>query len=216
MITINGQKMGKSLGNFITLEQFETGDHPLLAKAYSPMTIRFFMLQAQYRGTLDFSNEALQSAEKGLQRLMEGYAGIDRIPLSENSTLPVADLYNKCIEALNDDLNSPIAVAHLFEAVRLINLAIAGNEKVDAASVEMLRKIFDDIAFSVLGLSSEISGEGSSDAFGKVVDMLLEERFLARQRKDFAASDRIRDALMALGFEIKDSKEGSTWTYKKG
>jgi len=212
MITINGTKMGKSLGNFITLDEFFTGSHQLLEQAYAPMTIRFFILQAHYRSTVDFSNEALKASEKGLQRLMEAYSNIDNIKVSENSTIDVSSLHQKCYEALNDDLNSPITISHLFEAVRIINSVLASNESATKQDVESLRSLFDTFLFDILGMSkSSDSASSSTDAYAKAVDMLLEMRQQAKSNKDWATSDKIRNELQALGFEIKDGKEGVTW-----
>ncbi|MBN2261882.1 MAG: cysteine--tRNA ligase, partial [Prolixibacteraceae bacterium] len=152
MITINGQKMGKSLGNFITLDQFFSGSHPMLEKAYSPMTIRFFILQAHYRSTLDFSNEALQAAEKGLERLLKATASIDKIEPSEQSTINFADLEKACYDAMNDDFNSPIAIANLFDGVRIINSLLDGKEQISSADLEQLKSFFNSFVFDILGL----------------------------------------------------------------
>ncbi len=213
MITINGQKMGKSLGNFITLEQLFTGNHPVLTKAFSPMTIRFFILQAQYRSTLDFSNEALTSAEKGFERLIEAYNNISKIKPSENSTVNISETRNKCIDALNDDLNTPIVIAHLFDIVKTINSTIVGNEKFDMKNIEDCKKLFDDFIFNILGLTQETTNT-NNQVLSDVVDLLLNERLSAKQRKDFETSDRIRNKLTALGIEIKDTKESFEWKLK--
>ncbi|MBI5539616.1 MAG: cysteine--tRNA ligase [Bacteroidia bacterium] len=213
MITINGQKMGKSLGNFITLEELFTGKHAVLTKAYSPMTVRFFILQAHYRSTLDFSNEALTAAEKGFERMMEAYNNIEKITISEASTINVQEIRNKCQDALNDDLNTPIVIANLFELVKGINSALAGTEKFDKANIEAAKKLFDEFIFDILGLVAESSSAGN-EILGNVVDLLLNERIQAKKRKDFEASDRIRNELTALGIEIKDTKEGFEWKLK--
>ena len=212
MITINGQKMGKSLGNFITLNEFFTGQNANLTQAYTPMTIRFFILQAHYRSTVDFSNEALQAAEKGLSRLMDAAAGLKRIQPAATSTVNVSDLRAKCYDALNDDLNSPIVIAHLFEAAKTINNLLAGNDTITAADLQELTEVFHLFCFDLLGLKEETaSNAGREEAFGKVVDMLLQERMKAKANKDWATSDRIRNDLTALGFEIKDGKERCEW-----
>ena len=180
MITINGTKMGKSLGNFITLDEFFKGSHPLLTQAYTPMTIRFFILQAHYRSTVDFSNEALQAAEKGLSRLMDVAAALERITPAKASTVDVRWLRPKCYEAMNDDLNSPIVIAHLFEAAKTINNILAGNDTLNADDLQELRDTFRLFCFEVLGLKEETaSNESREEAFGKVVDMLLEQRMQA-------------------------------------
>lgn len=216
MITINGTKMGKSLGNFITLDEFFSGTHKLLAQAYSPMTIRFFILQAHYRSTVDFSNEALQAAEKGLERLTEAVSNLERIQPSATSTVEVKSLRAKCYEALNDDLNSPIVIAHLFEGCRIINTVLDKKATISAEDLEELKSVFHLFMFEILGLKEEhVSDAVREESFGKVVDMLLEQRMIAKANKDWATSDKIRDELTALGFEIKDTKDGATWRLNK-
>jgi cysteinyl-tRNA synthetase len=215
MITINGQKMGKSLGNFITLDQFFSGSHPMLEKAYSPMTIRFFILQAHYRSTLDFSNEALQAAEKGLERLLKATASIDKIEPSEQSTINLADLEKACYDAMNDDFNSPIAIANLFDGVRIINSLLDGKEQISSADLEQLKSFFNSFVFDILGLKVENSETSKNEeTLNKVVDMLLNLRLDAKTNKDWATSDKIRNELTALGFEIKDKKDGFEWELK--
>lgn len=215
MITINGQKMGKSLGNFITLAQFFNGGHESLTQAYSPMTIRFFILQAHYRSTVDFSNEALQASEKGLSRLMEGVANLKRITPTAGGSVGmeyVDELRRKCYEAMNDDLNSPIVISHLFDACRVINTVVDQKATMAGDVLAALSEVFHTFAFDVLGLKEETGGgSGREEAFGKVVDMLLEQRMIAKANKDWATSDKIRDNLAALGFEVKDTKDGFTW-----
>lgn len=232
MITINGQKMGKSLGNFITLPELFSGNHPKLEQAYSPMTIRFFILQAHYRGTLDFSNEALQAAEKGLKRIIQAardlYAmsgskmpcwqyGEEQIPVAPDScsadSPEVKAVFDGVYDALCDDLNTPVALACISEAVRIINCAKAGQAKLSKADLDTLVQIFDDIVFGVLGLKDEELSEGNS---GKVIsglmDMVLDQRAKAKASKDWATSDHIRDSLKALGISVKDTKDGAEWS----
>jgi cysteinyl-tRNA synthetase len=213
MVTIGGQKMGKSLGNFITLEEFFTGSHPMLTQPYPAMTIRFFILQAHYRSTLDFSNEALQASEKGLARLMEAWRHLERLsPSGVSSTDEARDIRSKCYEAMNDDLNSPVVISTLFEAVRLINSVKNGKATLSAADMEELCDTFRLFLFDILGIKDESTVEnGSSEAFGKAVDLLLTIRQEAKAAKDWATSDRIRNELTALGFEIKDTREGTEW-----
>lgn len=212
MITIGGQKMGKSLGNFITLNEFFTGSHKLLNQPYSPMTIRFFILMAHYRGTVDFSNDALQAAEKAMSRLMEAYTAIGRIQPSKESTVSVAEFRDKCYEAMDDDLNTPIVISNLFDAAKVINQAADGKASLTADQIDELKSLFDTFLFDILGIKAEESGgSGREEAFGKVVDMLLEQRAIAKANKDWATSDKIRNELTALGFEIKDTKDGATW-----
>ena len=217
MITINGTKMGKSLGNFITLEEFFKGSHKdkdgneMLQQAYSGMTIRFFILMAHYRGTVDFSNDALIAAEKAMARLMDACQSIERIrPAASDTQLP--DFQSMCYEAMDDDLNTPIVISHLFDAVKYINQAADGKIHLDQSQIDSLKSLFDTFLFEILGIQAEkSSGSGREEAFSKVVDMLLEQRAIAKANKDWATSDRIRNELQALGFEIKDGKDGATW-----
>ena len=221
MITINGQKMGKSLGNFITLPELFSGKHPKLSQAYSPMTVRFFILQAHYRSTLDFSNEALQGAEKGYKRLMDAWRVLGSVIPGDNPSVipsavegsasaPVAALIDAVEDALCDDLNTPIAIAHLFEAVKLINAG--GLSDADKAA---LRRLFDDVVGGVLGLRDEEAAGGSGKAekaLEGVMELVLEDRKKARAEKNWAESDRIRDLLASFGITVKDTKDGATWT----
>ena len=219
MITINGQKMGKSLGNFITLDQFFTGQHEKLDKAYSPMTIRFFILQAHYRSTVDFGNEALQASEKGLSRLMEGLANLGRIEPSAQGTVGTdfaERLEKDCYAAMDDDLNSPIVISHLFDACRTINSIVDHKATITPEGLEQLTRVFRTFVLDILGLKEEAgSGTAREEAFGAVVDMLLEQRAKAKANKDWATSDLIRDRLAALGFEVKDTKDGFSWKLNK-
>lgn len=214
MITINGQKMGKSLGNFITLEELFTGNHKALEKAYSPMTVRFFILQAHYRSTLDFSNEALQASEKGLQRMFAAMKSISQLKPSGESGPYVAELRAKCYAAMNDDLNSPILIANLFDGVRYINAVKDGHETISAEDLELLKEIFSIFVEKVLGLKDEASSESDSGLIDGLVNMILEMRMDAKARKDFAASDKIRNELTNLGIEVKDRKDGFDWSRK--
>ncbi len=210
MITINGQKMGKSLGNFITFEQLTTGNHPLLAQAYSPMTIRFFILQAQYRSTLDFSNEALQAAEKGYERLMKAMKTLSKLKASEKSSVDISDIEPRCKAAMDDDLNSPIVISVLFDAVRLINQIYDGQQTISAADLEELRRVMHLYVFDILGLRDDLAGDNNR-LLGQLIDTVLDIRMQAKQAKDWATSDRIRDSLTALGIKVKDRKDGTDW-----
>ena len=213
MITINGQKMGKSLGNFITLEELFTGSHRMLAQAYTPMTVRFFVLQAHYRSTLDFSNEALQAAEKGLDRLMKGIEALGKIKPAAASTVDPSELENRCRAAMDDDLNSPMVISALFDWVRTINQLVDGAQTITAADLEKLTATVHRYAFDILGLKDEKAAGTASgrDYVTPLVEMLLAERLQARAAKDWAASDRIRDGLAAAGIRVKDRKDGSDW-----
>ena len=211
MITIGGQKMGKSLGNFITLEQFFTGNHPLLTQAFSPMTVRFFILQAHYRSTVDFSCEALEASEKGLSRLMEGYARLKKLTASTTSSVETAGLRVKCEEAMSDDLNTPIVISYLFDSLRAINLVHDKKETISSVDLEELKSVFALFIEEILGLKSENEVSGGNETYKKAIDLLLNMRLEAKQNKDWATSDKIRNELTALGFEIKDTKEGFEW-----
>ena len=219
MITIAGKKMGKSYNNFITLEQFFNGDHPLLAQPYSPMTIRFFILQAHYRGTVDFSNEALQASEKALQRMLEGYRRLQSLKPSDVSTVSVQPLVDACYEALDDDLNTPVVIANLFEACSIVNKINDGTEKATQADIDLLRTLFDTFLVDILGIRVETSGVADDGTdmkpFEGAVDLLLEMRAKAKAEKDWTTSDLIRDRLAAIGFDVKDTKNGFEWSVKK-
>ncbi|MBL7137316.1 MAG: cysteine--tRNA ligase [Bacteroidales bacterium] len=231
MITINGQKMGKSLGNAVMLEEFFSGNHPLLEKAYSPMTIRFFILQAHYRSTLDFSNEALQGAEKGLKRLMAGMETLKSWQLAVGSTQQkdttaplhhcttahgsrIQDLISSCYAAMNDDFNSPVVIANLFEGVRIINAVTEGKESLTSDEVIQLQHLFQTVVTEILALQDESSGE-QSETVDRLMELIIGLRQDARAKKDWNASDRIRDELEKLGIVIKDTKNGATWETKQ-
>ena len=236
MITIEGKKMGKSLGNFITLPELFAGEHAKLEQAYTPMTVRFFILQAHYRGTLDFSNEALQAAEKGLKRVMQAgkdlralaaAAGVASAPVLAYGVLPAAAasdtvtasnpevraLVEGAYEALCDDLNTPIALSHVFDAVRIINTVKDKKLSLDKSDFEALVGLFDNIVYGVLGLRDEESEGGKAmQTIDSLVGMVLEQRKAAKAAKDWATSDKIRDDLKAIGIQIKDGKDGTEWT----
>jgi cysteinyl-tRNA synthetase len=211
MITINGQKMARSLDNFITLDQLFSGKHQLLTTAYSPMTIRFFILQAHYRSTLDFSNEALQGSEKGLSRLMKGAETLRKIQPSAKSSIDVELLKSKYYEALNDDLNSPVLLSYLFETVRVINSAFEGDETLDSKDLKELKDLFFTFVFDILGLKDESSEAQDMALTANLIKMILDSRQEAKNRKDWATSDRIREELTKLGIVIKDRKDGADW-----
>jgi cysteinyl-tRNA synthetase len=210
MITINGQKMAKSLNNGIQVEELFSGKHPLLQQAYSPMTLRFFILQAHYRGTLDFSNEALQAAEKGLQRLWNAADTAKKIIVSESTDYDVSDIEQACLKSMNDDLNTPQVIAQLFEAARVSNSAADGKIKLDETNVKALNRIFETWMGAILGIQPENSSNDA--ALDGVMNMLLQMRAQAKADKNYALSDEIRNRLTALGFAIKDGKEGSSWS----
>ncbi len=221
MITINGQKMGKSLGNFITLEQFFTGNHESLSQPYSPMTIRFFILSAHYRSTVDFSDEALQASQKGLERLMDGISNLDRITVSDKCDAQTEEFVKtfrqKCYDAMNDDLQTQVVISLLFEACHLVNNLVDHKATICADCLKELSDTMHLFAEELLGLRLAASGGSAAreEAFGKVVDMVLDLRSKAKAAKDWATSDQIRDALADAGFEVKDTKDGAVWKLNK-
>lgn len=212
MLTVNGARMSKSAGNgFLPMELF-SGDHPLLDKGYSPMAVRFFMLQAHYRSTLDFSNEALDAAEKGFKRLMNAIALLDKIaPATKNKIdVDLNALKTRCYAAMDDDFNSPILIAELFELVRLINSVYDGKQQVNESTLSEIKLLIQFFVFDILGLKND-QLEAESDSFEKVMDILLAMRNEAKMNKDFATSDRIRQELSAIGIQVKDNKDGTLW-----
>lgn len=213
MITINGQKMGKSLGNFITLGELFAGEHKVLEQAYSPMTVRFFIMQAHYRSTLDFSNDALQAAEKGYKRMMTALKTMQSLPASDKSSVNVAEVFAACQAAMDDDLNTPITIANLFEAVRIINSVKDGSETLTAADIELLQSNMRTYVFDVLGLRDETTGDNSGLVDG-LMGTILDLRSEARTKKDWGTSDMIRDRLNELKIAVKDGKDGVTWSYE--
>ena len=213
MITINGQKMGKSLGNFITLDELFSGENTVLEQAYSPMTIRFFILQAHYRSTLDFSNDALKAAEKGYERLNNALATLTKITASKDNTVDVQAIKDKCFAALNDDINTPLLISYLFDGVRMINSIADGKEKINAESLEILRNLYNDLVLDVLGLKAEANNQDKSyKALDKALSIIMDMRATAKQNKDWATSDKIRDELKEAGIAVKDTKDGYEWS----
>jgi len=212
MVTVNGQKMGKSQGNSITIEQLFNGEHKLLDEAYSPMTVRFLILQSHYRRPLDFSNEALQSASKGYHRILESKDRLDKLQPGNESTFNVQEWVYTCYEAMNDDFNTPRLIAELFEASNFINRAWQGQETLTEDDLQLFRGKFQAFMKDVLGLKLEVEGQSEEKVEG-LMNLLLEIRQDARKNKDFETADKIRDQLKELGFEIKDSKEGTEWSY---
>ncbi len=218
MITIAGKKMGKSYGNFITLDEFFKGSHKdnegneMLSQAYSPMTIRFFILQAHYRSTVDFSNDALQAAEKGFARLVDAYNRLQKITPAATSTVDVKGLRERCEEAMCDDLNTPIVISNLFDATKNINLVTDGKATLSKEDLDELKQTFDVFVKDILGLRVEESNNQQDKAYKGAIDLLLEIRKQAKANKDWATSDKIRDELANLGFSVKDTKDGFEWS----
>jgi cysteinyl-tRNA synthetase len=214
MITINGQKMARSLGNFITLNELFTGNHKLLTQTYSPMTIRFFVLQAHYRSTLDFSNEALQAAEKGLSKIFSAMKILPKLKAKANSDCGyVTELKKRIDDSLNDDLSTPQTIAHIFDGVRVINSVSEGSITLIENELKILKEIFSTYVVDLLGLVPE-ENISSDDDIEKLIESIINKRLEARKNKNFVKSDMIRDLLDEIGFNIKDTKEGTTWERK--
>lgn len=211
MLTVNGVRMSKSAGNGFLPGELFTGNHPLLEKGYSPMAVRFFMMQTHYRSTLDFSNEALQASEKGFAKLMAALETLEKLKAGDKSTSNISQLSANCYAAMNDDFNSPIVIANLFEAVRIINSVNAGTESLTADDLIALKKLLQDFVFDILGLKSE-KGGGDSSLVEDVMQVVLALRSEAKAKKDFATSDKIRDELQKHNITIKDTKEGAVWS----
>ena len=209
MLTVNGQKMSKSLGNSFLPHELFTGQHSILNKGYSPMTVRFFILQAHYRSTLDFGNEAMEASEKGFKRLMNSFTLMDSLQASGSTDVEIAPLLQRCYDAMNDDFNSPVLIAELFEASRIINTVYDGKMKIDAKNLELLKKLMNNFILDILGLKNE---QAANDDLPKVLDMIVELRNGAKTNRDYATSDKIRDGLQQIGFQLKDGKEGTTWS----
>ncbi len=206
LITINGQKMGKSLGNFILLDELFSGKHKLLEQAYSPMTIRFFILQAHYRGTLDFSNEALKAAEKGFGKLMSAFKLFEQIKTTEKTSIDISQLEQKLYSAMNDDLNTPITIAILFDGIKQLNKIKRGEQQITKIDLLKLKNIYNKFVFEILGLKAET--EENSDKLNDLINLIIEMRQDAKKNKDFIIADKIRDELTKLGITIKDTATG--------
>ena len=211
MLTVNGARMSKSAGNGFLPRELFTGDHPLLERGYSPMTVRFFMAQSHYRSTLDFSNDALQAAEKGYNKLMESISTIDKIEPSATSSVNISELEERCYAAMNDDFNSPMLIAHLFDAVRIINSAKDKAETLTADDLQNLKRMMHTFVFEILGLLDETKLSSGSEVIEGLMALILDIRKEARDNKEWATSDKIRDRLKAAGVVIKDTKEGVEW-----
>ena len=211
MLTVNGVRMSKSAGNGFLPRELFTGNHKLLDKGYSPMAVRFFMLQAHYRSTLDFSNEALQSSEKGFERLMNAVNLLNKLKSSDKSSCDIPSLRAKCYEAMNDDFNSPILLAHLFEGVKIINSIYAGTETITKEDLGLLKKIFQEFIFDVMGLRQEKTASNNDELINNLMNLIIEARNDAKEKKDFALSDKLRAGLGKSKISIKDTKEGTVW-----
>jgi cysteinyl-tRNA synthetase len=208
MLTVNGTRMSKSAGNGFLPEELFTGSHPLLSQGFSPMTVRFFMLQAHYRSTLDFSNEALEAAEKGFKRLMNACSLLTKLKPSDHSDFDISSLRQRCYEAINDDFNSPVLIAELFEAVRIINSVYDNKASINHADLEALKSLIKDFVYDILGLKEETA---QTDELSSLMDFIIKLRMEAKANKDYALSDKIRNGLEQIGLQLKDGKEGTTW-----
>ena len=209
MLTVNGQKMSKSLGNSLLPYELFSGNNSILSKGYSPMTVRFFILQAHYRSTLDFSNEAMEASEKGFKRLMNSFDLLNGLKVSSTSEVEITPLLQRCYDAMNDDFNSPVLIAELFEASRIINSVHDSKMKIDSANLELLKQLMNTFVLDVLGLKDE---QAAGDDLPKVMDMIVELRSEAKINRDYATSDKIRNGLQQIGFQLKDGKDGTTWS----
>ncbi|MDT0646155.1 cysteine--tRNA ligase [Zunongwangia sp. F260] len=213
MLTLNGKKMAKSTGNNILPNDIFSGNNDILEKAFSPNVTRFFMLQANYRSILDFSNEALSASEKGFNRLMEAYHSIENLPVSDSSSFSLQDWKQSCYDAMNDDFNSPTVIAKLFDAVKNINNIKEGASTITSEDKEALKKTMSDFMFDVLGLKDVLEEKNdSTDKLSSTIELLIGLRAEARANKDFATSDKIRDQLQEMGIQLKDGKEGTTFS----
>lgn len=212
MLTLNGKKMAKSTGNNILPREILTGENSILSKAFSASVARFFMLQAHYRSILDFSDDAIVAAEKGYKRLMEAVASLKDLNASPNTTIDIGTWKQSCYDAMNDDFNTPILIAQLFEGVRFINLLKEGKETLSDQDLKTFTAAFNGFVFDVLGLEDEKVSDSNNDKLEGTVNMLIEMRKQARDNKNFAMSDQIRDQLIALGIQLKDGKEGTTFS----
>jgi cysteinyl-tRNA synthetase len=211
MITINGQKMGRSLGNFITLDEIFSGNHKLLEQAFSPMSIRFFILQAHYRSTLDFSNEAIRASEKGLQRLFAAANLLEQIEPAANGAVNAIELKEKCMEAVADDLNTPVLISYLFDGVKTINSIHENRIRIDSRNLDILKEVYHTFVQDILGLTPETAPVQEDSLTEELIELILRLRQAAKENRDFSTSDQIRDALQNMGITIKDRKDGSDW-----
>ena len=214
MLTVNGEKMSKSKNNGFLPEELFTGDNPVLEKGYSPMTVRFFMLQTHYRSTLDFSNQAIQASEKGFQRLCDAINTLESIEAGSENTVDIESVWNKAVAAMDDDFNTPVLIANLFDAVKLINSIADKKESIDSANLTLLKKLMHDFTFDVLGLKLEQEESAEAGLEDDLMQLLIQMRIDAKKDKNYAQADQIRDALSALDIELKDTSDGAVWTKK--
>lgn len=212
MITINGQKMSKSLGNFITLNELFAGQHQALKRSFSPMTVRFFMLQSHYRSPVDFSKEALEGAERGFERLFRGIKNMDKLSPADKSTIDIREFEEQCYEAINDDLNTPVLISQLFEGIKWINSALEGNESITREDRDKLKSLYFTFVYDILGLQEEQEGV-DDETLNELVTTILDIRLEAKKAKDFETADKIRDRIQKLGIRVKDTPDGYEWEW---
>jgi cysteinyl-tRNA synthetase len=215
MLTVNGTKMSKSLDNSFLPNELISGDHPLLEKGYSPVVVRFFFLQANYRSTVDFSNEALQAAEKGLTRLMSAITTLKNLKPSSKSSIEINTILSKCNESMNDDFNTPITLAHLFDGVKMINSINDDNDSISSSDLEKLQNHYNSFVFDILGLESESTISSHEELPNELMEVIINLRNKSKENKDWDTADLIRDELKKLNISIKDTKDSSTWNYEK-
>jgi len=213
MLTMNGLRMSKSTGNYILPMELITGGNDFFEKAFSPNIVRFCFLQAHYRSVLDISNDAMIASEKGFNRLMEGLSLLNDIQTSSTSSIDVTSWQKSCYDAMDDDFNTPILIANLFEGIRFVNLLNDKRETITTSDLEILKTTIESFTFDVLGIRNEKAGNNSSEKLEGVVEMLIGMREEARANKNWALSDEIRDKLLALGIQLKDGKEGTSFTF---
>ena len=212
MLTLNGKKMSKSTGNNIIPSEIYSGGSPFLSKAFSPNVARFFMMQAHYRSILDFTNDGIVAAEKGFNRLMEGLDIVKELQPNTTSTIDIVSWKQNCYDAMNDDFNTPILIAHLFEGIRFVNLINDGKETLNANDLQILSETLNTFTFDVIGIKNEKVTANNSAKLDGVVEMLIKMRDEARANKNFSLSDQIRDELLAVGIQLKDGKEGTSFS----
>ncbi|GAB1309443.1 cysteine--tRNA ligase [Urechidicola sp. KH5] len=212
MLTLNGQKMSKSTGNSILPGEIISGNNEILGKPFSASVVRFFVMQAHYRSILDFSSEALEASEKGYNKLMQAIADLDKIVACDESSFNVQEWQAKCYAAMNDDFNTPILIAHIFEAVKYINQLKDQKTTISKDDLELLKCTVNAFVFDVLGIKSTVDNSQNQQVLVGVIEMLIEMRKTARENKDWAMSDKIRDQLAELGVQLKDGKDGTTFS----
>ena len=211
MLTMNGTKMSKSLGNVVSIEELRTGEHDLLEKGFSENVVRFFMLQSHYSSTLDISSKAISASEKGFEKLMKAMETLKELKASDSSSVNVVELKEKCVSSMNDDFNTPILIAHLFDGVKIINGVNTGNETISDSDLKILSKTMNGFVYDVLGLVPSEREETKNDVTDGLVQMLIQLRKQAKDNRNFTLADEIRDKLLSLSIKLKDSREGTTW-----